>query len=301
MKRRARALIALARFALFPVVVQTAACGTESVTHDVRISVSDPTGRLGAPPWRIDAGMDVGGQVEYGSASPESPFRASISEVRGVHGLTSRSNEQRIGLNIPALGSGWWHGIVLISPDGTSEGYARFAHGGEAPDAETEVLLLRGTAKPNPHGNGWQLDLRIKIPPTPTPEVVAAKRLRRLARVVAPPGTCSFGLEGQPTSRLSDDAKVLVLADGDSRYEAFARPWMEALLHAGGCAVIDHTSVATKLRGQLLRDVTSRSALLQVSHAVGATMVLLADQKTGMAQLVEVASGRVLGMWSTSE
>ena len=244
MKRRARALIALARFALLTAVVQTAACGTESVTHDVRISVSDPTGRLGAPPWRIDAGMDVGGQVEYGSASPQSPFRASISEVRGVHGLTSRSNEQRIGLNIPALGSGLWHGIVLISSDGTSEGYARFAHGGEAPRADAEVLLLRGTAKPNPQGNGWQLDLRIQIPPAPTPEAIAARRLRRLAQVVAPPGTCSFGLEGQLTVRLPDDARVLVLTNGEAKYEAVVRPWMEALVHSGGCLVIDHAGIS---------------------------------------------------------
>jgi hypothetical protein len=76
---------------------------------------------------------------------------------------------------------------------------------------------------------------------------------------------------------------------------------MEALLRAGGCGVVDHTRIDAALQQQLERNPTSLAVLNQISQASGATMVLMEDQKTGMAQLIEIATAKVPIMWPTRD
>jgi hypothetical protein len=170
----------VASFAVALIGCSTTACGLDqAVRHEVRITIKDPTKRLGAPPWHVEVGA-IGEGMASGYASPDSPFRGAFTQFRGTsdHWLTARSRSQEIALNIPALGRGQWQGIVRVSYVGTCEGHARFVDLGP-PDPEAETLFLRGTAWPNPKGNGWSLDLRTEIPAAPTPEVIMAKRHRR--------------------------------------------------------------------------------------------------------------------------
>ncbi|AMY10695.1 hypothetical protein LuPra_03934 [Luteitalea pratensis] len=101
-----RVILTLMRLLSLPAVSLLSACGAVGVTHDVRITMDDPTGRLGAPPWSVEIGSASGGQTTFGSASPDSPFRETLREVRGVHGLTARSNEQRFNFRMPAPADG---------------------------------------------------------------------------------------------------------------------------------------------------------------------------------------------------
>jgi hypothetical protein len=298
----ARGIVTAARLFWLPALLMFAACGTEVVRHEMRLTIRDSTNRLGAPPWHVEAGGR--GSNPAGYASPESPFRESFTEIDGSRDrlLSARSSTQQIVLRIPALGRGVWHGIVLVSDDGTCEGYARYSDIGP-PQADAETLFLRGTAKPNPNGNGWSFDLRTEIPAAPTTELITAKLVRRLARVVPRQGTCSFGggMEGYPTVPLEPDAKVVVLVNGDTKHQALTRSWMEALLRAGGCGVVDHARIDATLQQQLERNPKSLAVLNQISQASGATMVLMEDQKTGMAQLIEIATAKVPIMWPTRD
>lgn len=293
----------VAPFAAALIGCSTAACGLDqAVRHEVRITIKDPTKRLGAPPWHVEVGA-IGEGMASAYASPDSPFRGAFTQFRGTsdHLLTARSRSQEIALNIPALGRGEWQGIVRVSYVGTCEGHARFVDLGP-PDPEAETLFLRGTAWPNPNGNGWYLDLRTEIPAAPTPEVIMAKRARRLARIVPRPGTCNFGgVEGLATVPLEHDARFAVLVNGDDKYRALKRPWMEALVRAGGCAVVDHTRIDAALQQRLAHSPTSAPVLQEVSRAAGATMVFMLDQKTGMAHLIEVATAEVPMQWPIDE
>ena len=283
------------------------ACGTVAVEQEARVTLNDPTHRLGPPPWSITvdspAWMKNGGSngrgVVHGVAAPGSPFHAIFTHVRGVVGFNARSQREPIGFALPALADGWWQAEVVIADDGSCRGEARFCRwGASQPDGDSEVLALQGRAKPNSNGNGWEFDLTIDIPAAPTVEAMDAAADRRVARLPRQ-GECSFVMDGQLTMELPGGAHIAVVTtSGDTRRAAGVRDRMEALLRLRGCTVIDHTRLDVGVGDELTRDGLSRAAMKRLAKS-GATHLLIADPagENGI-KIVDVATTEVLGNWS---
>ena len=292
---------------LLPVLAVVTACGTVAVEHEAHLTLNDPTRRLGPPPWHMSVdspswmkdGGSNGRGVVHGFSAPGSPFHGIFSHVRGVVGLTARSEKEEIGFAIPALADGWWRAEVIVAADGTSRGEARFCRWGSSqPDPNGQVLAVRGKAKPNPNGNGWQFDLTIDIPAAPTAEEMDAAADRRVARLPLQ-GTCSFVMDGQPTMELPSGAQVAVVTtSGDARRAAAVRDRMEAILRLRGCAVVDRTRLDVALRDELAPDARSAAAMDRLAKS-GATLVLVVDPAgENSVRIVDVATREVLGNWS---
>ncbi len=170
-----------------------ASCGEASFAHVVRLTMNDPTGRLGPAAWKIallqttnayDGGIDYALRAGGGEASPASAFVGHIvtSEARMMTD-TAAPRVLHVALVIPALNAaGWFRTQLVVLPDGTCRGYARFAPWGElAPPIAGEVLLMHGVARPNtgsPGKTGWSLDLTIDIPRAAAPETPDATQQR---------------------------------------------------------------------------------------------------------------------------
>jgi hypothetical protein len=172
---------------LLAVAFLASSCVTPRIEHEIRITLRDPTGRLGPPPWTVGVNRSTSAfnnsneWVLKGSgdtAAPGAPYvgHFSTEEIQYLT-WTPRSTELDIALVVPALASrDWWRTIVLVEKDGSAHGYARRSAFGElSPKGESEVVMLRGTARPR--NKGWSLDLTIDIPPArPVASGAAAAR-----------------------------------------------------------------------------------------------------------------------------
>jgi hypothetical protein len=157
-------------------VVTLSGCGTAFVEHEARIVLSDPTGRLGAPPWKVaildpialyDRTAESALSLSGGELRAGAPYvgRFSTEETAWIWQGKPRPRVLDAGLVVPALSSeGWWRASIVILDDGTSRGYARLCPWGHlTPDGEAEVLMMRGKAQRKEEG--WSLDLTVEIPP----------------------------------------------------------------------------------------------------------------------------------------
>lgn len=155
-----------------------AACGTVVIEHDVQLTINDPTGRLGPPPWEVAVNAPsplYSGSVDWaldangGQASPGAPYSAAFSHTRAVAGLgVPHEQEVEIAIVLPALrDDGWWGGRLQILEDRRVRGHVRFAAWGSLFAEEgSESLPTRGTATPRDEGS-WRLELTIEIPAAP--------------------------------------------------------------------------------------------------------------------------------------
>ena len=152
------------------------ACGQAHVEHQARISLSDPAGRMGPPPWKVaimdpislyertaESAWTLGG----GEARPGAPFVGlfQTGETAWIWDQSPRRTVLEVGLVVPALTSeGWWNATIVVLADGTSRGYARYCPWGDLlAEGGAEILMMRGTARRRKEG--WLLDLTVEIPP----------------------------------------------------------------------------------------------------------------------------------------
>ena len=152
------------------------ACGQAHVEHQARITLSDPAGRMGAPPWKVaimdphslydrtaESALKLGG----GEARPGAPFVGLVQtgETAWIWDQSPRRTVLDVGLVVPALTSeGWWNATIVVLADGTSRGYARYCPWGDLhAEGGAEILMMRGTARRREEG--WLLDLTVEIPP----------------------------------------------------------------------------------------------------------------------------------------
>ena len=149
-------------------------CGHASVEHEARIVVSDPTGRLGAPPWKVaildpislyDSTAESALSLSGGEARAGAPYVGRFRTGETAWIWSGKPRVLEAGLVVPALSSeGWWSARIVILDDGTSRGYARHCPWGRlTPEGAAEVLMMRGEAQRKEEG--WSLDLTVEIPP----------------------------------------------------------------------------------------------------------------------------------------
>ena len=173
--------------ALLTVAFLAPSCVNPRIEHEVRITLRDPTGRLGPPPWTVGVHNDTSAfnnSVEWvleasgGTATPAAPYVGHfVTEEVQVVTWTSRATELEMALVVPALAArDWWKTILLVEKDGSARGYARrSAFGSLFPTGDSEVVMMRGTARPR--DKGWSLDLTIDIPPArPVPSEASPAR-----------------------------------------------------------------------------------------------------------------------------
>lgn len=176
---RLRPLTLVAWICLAIAAVATVSCGEASFAHVLRVTMNDPTGRLGPAPWKLallqtmyvyDGGVEYALRAGGGDASPGKPFvgHVTTSETR-IATDTAAPRVLHLAFVIPTLNdAGWFRTQLVVLPDGACRGYARFAPWGDlAPSIAGEVLLMHGVARPNtgsPGMIGWDLDLTVDIP-----------------------------------------------------------------------------------------------------------------------------------------
>ena len=161
--------------ALLTAALLAPSCMTPRIEHEIRITLRDPTGRLGPPPWTVGVDNNISAfnnSSEWvlgrsgGTAAPGAPYvgRFVTEEIQYL-AWTPRTKELKIALVVPALTSrDWWNAILLVEKDGSVRGYARRTQFGSLfSQGDAEVIMLRGAARPR--GKGWGLDLTIDILP----------------------------------------------------------------------------------------------------------------------------------------
>jgi hypothetical protein len=156
------------------------ACGQAFVEHEVRITLSDRSKRLGPPPWKV-AVLDPISLYEEtaesalssngGEARPGVAYvgRFQTSETGWLWRPKPRATVLQAGLVLPGVTSqGWWNARIVVLDDGSSRGYARYCPWGDLlAEGGAEILMMRGTARRRTEG--WQLDLTLEVPPARPP------------------------------------------------------------------------------------------------------------------------------------
>jgi hypothetical protein len=171
---RRASLASLVALAVLP------ACGQAFVEHEVRITLSDPSKRLGTPPWKVavmdpislyDRTAESASNLNGGEARSGSAYvgRFQTSETGWLWRPKPRATVLQAGLVLPGLTTqGWWNARIVVLDDGSSRGYARYCPWGDLlAEGDAEILMMRGTARRRTEG--WQLDLTLEVPPTRTP------------------------------------------------------------------------------------------------------------------------------------
>jgi hypothetical protein len=141
------------------------------------ISLDDPGGRLGPPPWKLAVfnpyfGPEQARAMHHaGSAAPGRPFlvatRNTVEQWR-VEDLVVRDQSMVFGLVLPPLrADGYWLVQVDHEPDVFSgTGTARFCRWGQIePDEHSEELQV--TVRHRSEAPGLQLETMVRIPAQP--------------------------------------------------------------------------------------------------------------------------------------
>lgn len=152
-----------------------AACGTGVHEHAVEVSLSDPSGRLGAGPWEVSVFDGVMGRSEewarktIGTASAGAPWRTTFPTVDTVTVGTARPAKVDLWIYLPALERrGFFQ--VRLEPQARPSALVPAAFGAFAepvPAAEAPTLGVRYAA--TAAEKGWRLALTLEVPAGPPP------------------------------------------------------------------------------------------------------------------------------------
>jgi len=153
--------------------VLLAGCGTRHSEHLVRVTLHDPAGRVGPPPWRVWAfpaltfyGVEERDAWEHTLlARPERPYQTTVKTTDSLWLWDAAPSLVRLGFFFPAFKTGGWWSAEIQPRDGeTWKGVARFCPwGNPRPDGDAPQLPLSVVAKRG--RQGWDLQVTAEIPP----------------------------------------------------------------------------------------------------------------------------------------
>lgn len=152
------------------------ACGTATFDHIVKVSVVDPSRRLGNPPIEVGIFNKTSGQSEewarrtMGVASPATPYTGTVWAT-DTKMLFDSSLPERVemGLAVPAYESTGYFIVSLQPVPGEDQRVTTsFApYGDYYSQAGSKVVPLPLRVRSDKGKQGWHIDMTIEVPPPP--------------------------------------------------------------------------------------------------------------------------------------
>ena len=173
---RTRAMRTRFTFLLFVLssVSLSSACGTATFDHVVKVSIVDPSRRLGNPPIEVGIFDKSTGQSEewarrtMGVASPATPYTGTVCATDTKTFFDSSLPERvEMGLAVPAYESTGYFIVSLQPVPGEDQRVtASFArYGSYFARADSKVVPLPLRVRSGKGKEGWQIDMTIEVPP----------------------------------------------------------------------------------------------------------------------------------------
>ena len=152
------------------------ACGTATFDHTVKVSIVDPSRRLGNPPIEVGILDKTSGQSEewarrtMGVAGPATPYTGTVwaTDTKTLFD-SSLPEHVEMGLAVPAYESAGYFIVSLRPVPGEDQRVtASFApYGDYFAQAGSKVVPLPLRVRSEKGKQGWQIDMTIEVPLPP--------------------------------------------------------------------------------------------------------------------------------------
>jgi hypothetical protein len=152
------------------------ACGTATFDHIVKVSIVDPSRRLGSPPIEVGIFNKTSGQSEewarrtMGVAGPAKPYTGTVwaTDTKTLFD-SSLPEHVEMGLSLPAYeGTGYFIVSLQPVPGVDQRATASFApYGDYFAQVGSKVMPLPLRVRSEKGEQGWNIDMTIEVPPPP--------------------------------------------------------------------------------------------------------------------------------------